>query len=222
MNLRIIRPNVLIPAAALLLAALTCSAQESVIATAPSLTADASAWSFSATASYYSFHNQDDFVLAVAAAEQGHLHVEARYNYEAIDSWSLFAGWKFSGGEKITYELTPIIGMVFGKKEGIAPGLEAAVAYGIADIYIESEYVRDLEVPEDSFTYAWSELGFSPVEWLRLGLVGQRTTLYRSDRDIQRGIFAQILYRNATVGIYLFNPDDSESQFSVFSIGAKF
>jgi len=46
---------------------------------------------------YYSLKDQSDFLLAVATAERGQLHIEARYNYEAIDAGSLFAGWKFSG-----------------------------------------------------------------------------------------------------------------------------
>jgi len=161
-------------------------------------------------------------VLAVATADRGQLHLEARVNYEAIDSGSLFVGWKFSGGEKITYEVTPILGAVFGQMEGIAPGFEAAIGYGIVDFYMEAEYVRDLEVREDSFTYSWSELGFSPLEWLRFGLVGQRTTVYQSDRDIQRGFFAQVIYRKATLGVYVFNPDDSDNRFAVFSLGAEF
>ena len=209
-------------AAALLLSALTCAAQDGNGFPASSLNAASTGWAYSATAQYYSFRDQDDFTLAVATAEHGPLHLEARYNYEAIDSGSLFAGWKFSGGEKLTYELTPILGAVFGQKEGIAPGFEAALAYGVADFYIEAEYVRDLEVKEDSFTYAWSEFGFTPWEWLRFGFVGQRTMVYQSDRDIQRGGFAQLMYGKATLGVYVFNPDDSDNRFMVFSLGAEF
>ena len=211
-----------IAAAMLLLGALTCSAQEKGITSAPSSTTDAPGWTYSATGMYYSFRDQDDFTLAVATADRGPLHLEARYNYEAIDSGSLFVGWKFSGGEKLTYEITPILGAVFGQKEGIAPGLEASLAYGIVDFYMEAEYVRDLEVRQDSFTYVWSELGFSPLEWLRFGIVGQRTMVYKSDRDIQRGLFVQFMQGKATLGLYVFNPDDSDSRFSVFSLGAEF
>ena len=207
---------------ALFLVALPCSAQEGTITTAPTSTAAASGWEYDLSASYYSFRNQDDFMLAVARADRGQLHVEARYNYEAIDSGSLFIGWKFSGGKKLTWELTPILGAVFGQKEGVAPGFEASLAYGIVDFYTESEYVRDTEVKEDSFTYSWNELGFSPLEWLRFGLVTQRSMAYQSDRDIQRGFFAQVMYRKATLGAYIFNPDDSDNRYAVFSLGAKF
>ena len=207
---------------ALLLVALPCSAQEVKVSSAPTSTADASGWEYDLSASYYSFRNQDDFMLAVARADRGQLHVEARYNYEAIDSGSLFIGWKFSGGKKLTWELTPILGAVFGQKEGVAPGFEASLAYGIVDFYTESEYVRDTEVKEDSFTYSWNELGFSPLEWLRFGLVTQRSMAYQSDRDIQRGFFAQVMYRKATLGAYIFNPDDSDNRYAVFSLGAEF
>jgi hypothetical protein len=118
--MRFMRMIGIAPAAALLLVALTCNAQDGKMETLPSSTSDAPRWAFSVTGSYYSFRNQDDFLLAVATAERGPLHLEARYNYEAQDSGSLFAGWKFSGGEKLTYELTPILGAVFGQKEGIA------------------------------------------------------------------------------------------------------
>jgi hypothetical protein len=207
---------------ALLLVAVTCSAQEDVLATSASSTADAAGWKYDITASYYSFRNQDDFTLAVARADRGALHIEARYNYEAIDSGSIFVGWKFSGGKNVTWEVTPILGAVFGQKEGIAPGFEAAIGYGIVDFYTETEYVRDSSVRQDSFTYSWNELGFSPLEWLRFGIVGQRTMVYQSERDIQRGLFAQLMYRKATLGFYIFNPDDSDSRFAVFSLGAKF
>jgi len=220
--MRMLRTNAVVTAA-LLLSALTCAAQEgggSPPATPPG--ENAPGWAFSATGMYYSFRDQSDFLLAVATAKKGPLHLEARYNYEALDSGSLFAGWMFSGGKTVTYELTPILGAVFGAKEGIAPGFEASLAYGIADFYIEAEYVRDLEVREDSFTYSWSELGFTPLEWLRFGLVGQRTMVYKSDRDIQRGLFAQLMRGKVTLGFYVFNPDDSDNRFAVFSFGAEF
>ncbi len=222
MNLRIFWSLVLIPAAALLIGALTCAAQESALATSPSLTADAPGWAYSFTASYNVVRNQNDFAGAVLSSEKGPFHLEARYNYEALHSGSLFAGWKFSGGEKITFELTPIIGAVFGEKKAIAPGFEAAVAYGVADLYTEAEYVRDVQAREGSFTYVWSELGFTLVDKLRFGVVGQRSRLYRNDRDVQRGFFAQIGYRKTTFGVYVLNPDDSENLISIFEIEAKF
>jgi len=209
-------------AAALLVPALNCSAQEGLGEPLPRSHVKASGWDFSATGYYYALDDQSNYLSAIATADRESVHLEARYNYEALDTGSLFAGWNFSGGEALTWELTPILGAVFGAKQGIAPGLEASVAYGIVDFYVEAEYMHDFDVREDSFTYAWSELGFSPLAWLRFGIVGQRSRAYQSDRDIQRGGFAQITYDKVTLGTYVFNPDDSADRFVIFSLGAAF
>ena len=217
------RPASVAVASALLLPALICSAQENGSTSPPGSSAIKPGWTYSATGMYYSLPDQSDFLLAVAIAERGPLHLEARYNYEALDAGSLFAGWKFSGGDKLTYDLTPIIGAVFGATQGIAPGFEASVMYGIADFYTEAEHVYDTNAKEDSYTYAWSELGLSPLDWLRFGLVGQRTRVINSDRDIQQGAFAQLITPGkVTLGLYVFNPNDSNDRFTIFSLAAKF
>jgi len=60
------------------------------------------------------------------------------------------------------------------------------------------------------------------VEWLRFGLVGQRTRVYHSDRDIQRGGIAQLMFGKATLGFYVFNPVDSDDRLAIVSLGAEF
>ncbi len=209
-------------AAALLVPVLVCAAPDSADAPSPPSPPPVPGWDFSATGMYYWPPDDDNFLLVIATADRGSLHLEARYNYEALDTGSLFAGWTFAGGDTLTYELTPMLGAVFGDTQGIAPGFEASLAYGITDFYIEAEYLYDTEVHEDSYTYAWSELGFSPWEWLRFGLVGQRTRVYRSDREIQRGGFAQLMFGKATLGFYVFNPDDDTDRLAVVSLGAEF
>jgi hypothetical protein len=209
-------------ALALLVPVLACAAPEGGGSPSPRSSVDAPGWTYSATGMYYVPPDDSNFLLAIATADRGALHLEARYNYEALDTGSLFAGWTFSGGDTLTYELTPMLGAVFGDTQGIAPGLEASLAYGVVDFYIEAEYLYDFDNHEDSYTYAWSELGVTPLEWLRFGLVGQRTRVYRGDRDIQRGGFAQLMLGQATLGLYVFNPDDDTDRLAVVSLGAEF
>ena len=206
----------------LLMPVLTCAAPEGGGSPSPRSSVDAPGWAYSATGMYYFPPDQGNFLLAIATADRGALHLEARYNYEALDTASLFVGWKFSGGDKLTYELTPILGAVFGATQGIAPGFEASLAYGMVDYYIEAEYLYDLDVKEDSYAYAWTELGISPLKWLRFGLVGQRTRLYNTDRDYQSGGFVQFIFGKTTLGLYVFNPGDSADQLAVVSLGAEF
>ncbi len=210
-----------IVAAALLMPTL-CAAQEGAEHVPLQTDASASGWEFAATGYYYALDDQSDYFSAVATANRDALHLEARYNYEALDSGSLFVGWTFAGGDALSWEFTPILGAVFGSMQGIAPGFEASLAYGMVDFYTEVEYVRDLDVRDDSFTYAWSELGVSPLAWLRVGIVGQRSRVHESERDIQRGGFAQLTSGRFTLGAYVFNPDDSADRFVIVSLGATF
>jgi hypothetical protein len=108
--------------AALLVPVLACAAPDNGDAPSPASPAKAPGWAYSATGYYYSPPDESDFLLVIATADRESLHLEARYNYEALDTGSMFAGWKFAGGDKLTYELTPMLGAVFGATQGIAPG----------------------------------------------------------------------------------------------------
>lgn len=179
------------------------------------------ALSGSITGFYYAMRDQPDFGVGIAALNRGPLHLEGRYNYEAHDAGSAFVGWNFSAGETVTFAITPIIGVLFGSTHGVIPGLEATVAYGPFDAYIEAEYVYDRQNHSDSYYYAWSELGWKPVEWLRLGLAGQRTLVVHADRDFQGGVFAQLTLGKATLSLYAFDLDRA-SRYTIFALGAQF
>ena len=53
----------------------------------------------------------------------------------------------------------------------------------------------------------WSEATLAPADWFRFGIVTQRTRVYRSDRQIQRGVMAGVSFRYVNVTGYVFNPD---------------
>jgi hypothetical protein len=183
--------------------------------------AEKPSWEFAVTAYPTLVRGGDDYTSAIGVADRGSLHLEARYNYESVGARSAFVGWTFSGGEAITWELTPLVGGAWGTTQAFVPALEASVAWGRLDFYVEAEYVRDSHERSDSYFYAWSELGFRPAEWLRVGGAGQRTRAYGGERDIQRGPFVQVSFGPVTLGGYWFNPGSSDQVF-VGSIGATF
>ena len=182
---------------------------------------DERAWEFGITAYPTIVRDGENFTSAIAVADRGALHLEARYNYESVGSRSAFVGWTFSGGETVTWELTPLAGGAWGDTRAFVPGFEAGAAWKRLDLYVEAEYVRDSGSRDDSYFYAWTELGFRPVEWLRLGIAGQRTRAYDNERDLQRGPFVQFTWSRVTIGGYWFNPGSDEQVF-VGSIGATF
>jgi len=179
------------------------------------------AWEFGITAYPTIVRGGENYTSAIAVADRGPLHLEARYSYESVGARSAFVGWTFSGGETVAWELTPLAGGSWGDTRAFVPGFEASVAWQRLDVYVEAEYVRDSGESDDSYFYAWTELGFTPVQWLRLGIAGQRTRAYDNERDIQRGPFVQFTWRSITIGGYWFNPGSSGQVF-VGSIGATF
>lgn len=215
------RPAAILAVAALALGPALASAQEGEPGGRRASRPAAPDWEFAATGYWNTSRAGDDFASGIFAADRGALHLEARANYEAIHAQSAFVGWTFSWGETVTLEATPILGGVTGAVRGPIVGLEATLAAGRFDYYIEIERVEDRGDKEASYTYAWSELGFRPAEWLRLGIVAQRTRLYGGERELQRGGFAQLTKGAFTLGAYWFNPG-SDDQVAIVSLGVAF
>jgi hypothetical protein len=182
---------------------------------------DEKAWSFSVSAYDYFVPDSPDYAQPAFTADRGWLHLEARYNYESLRAGSAWVGYNFGFGHEVAFTLTPIAGVVFGDTSGIAPGYKLSLSWRKLDLSSESEYVFDTGSSSDSFFYTWSELGWSPLEWLRLGLVVQRTKVYETEFDIQRGLLVGLAYKSASFTAYVFNPDASRPTV-VLGVGLDF
>ena len=183
--------------------------------------AEASAWSFDLSAADYVLPEEADFLLPIVKADHGRLHLEARYNYEAQDSTSLFAGGSFEPGDELQLTVMPMIGGVAGRTDGIIPAVEAELTVGSFEAYAEAEYLFDLGDSASSYFYMWSELSLWPASWLRAGVVTQRTRVYQTERDIQRGLLAGIAVGRVAGTVYFFNPG-GDDRFTVVSVGVTF
>jgi hypothetical protein len=181
----------------------------------------AETWDCSIAANGYLFPGAGDFLLGIGTADRGPLHLEARYNYEARDTASIFGGWNWSTGDTVKLALTPMLGIAAGDTDAILPGFELGLAWKRLDFYLESEIALDLHDRADNFVYAWSEFGWTPVDWLRVGFAGQRTRLVDTGLDIQRGILAQAIVGRFTFGADWFNPA-SDDEFVVAILGVEF
>jgi len=173
-------------------------------------TEEAVEWSFSAATYVYFVPDDANYAQPTFTADRGRLHLEARYNYEDHKTGSLWAGYNFSGGDKVAWELTPMFGGVFGNTSGLAPAYKGSLTWWKLEFASEGEYVFDVRDSSESFFYNWSEFTLAPAEWWRVGLVTQRTRVYATDRDIQRGVLVGFTYKGIDSAVYVFNPDDSK------------
>lgn len=178
-------------------------------------------WDFGASIMGYSVPDGEDFLSPLVSADFGRFHFEARHNYEDLDTGSVWLGLNFSMGERLVLDFTPMVGGVFGQTRGIAPGWRLALTAGSFELSNEAEYVFDAESSEDDFLYTWSELTWSPKDWLWLGLVVQKTRTYETDVDIQRGFLVGFTFKEVDFTTYVFNWGWDEPTL-VFSIGMEF
>jgi hypothetical protein len=214
---------VLVGESALAQTSTTSSIVSTVTNTTPAVAkeADEKAWSFSISAYTYIVPDSREYVQPTVMADRDWLHLEARYNYEALDTGSAWIGYNFGGGEKLAWEFTPMLGGVFGDINGVAPGYEGSLSWWRLELYSEGEYVLDTGDSSDSFFYNWSEFTLAPVNWLRFGLVTQRTRLYQTDREIQRGMLLGFSHNHVALTGYVFNPDEDQPTF-VIAVGLTF
>jgi hypothetical protein len=178
------------------------------------------AWSGTFT-SYLYLKEEDDFLLPILAADRGSLHLEGRFQYEDLETGSLWAGWTFEAGKDLQLAVTPIAGLVFGRTDGFAPGLELTLSWKSLELYSESEYLFDFGSQENNYFYAWTELSWQALPWLRLGLSAQRTRLYQSELEIERGVFAAVSRGPVELMVYGFNLD-GDSPFAIVALGVEF
>jgi hypothetical protein len=172
-------------------------------------------WSFSAALNGYFPPDAGNYLQPTLTADHGWLHLEVRYNYEALDTASAWLGYNFIGGDEVEWDFSPMLGGVFGKLSGVAPGFEGSLRWRRLELYGEGEYVIDTADSSGSYFYNWSELTFSALDWWRIGVVAQHTHVYQTDRDIQRGLLVRFSYRSMELTGNVFNLDDTNPTFVI-------
>lgn len=170
-------------------------------------------WEYTLTIDGYIVPEGTSYVNPVLTADHSWLHLEARYNDENLRTASLWVGYNFvrGGGEnaddKWKFEITPMIGGVFGRTNGIAPGCEVLLSYRRKlEASISNEYVFDTTRKSGNFYYAWPQLTYSPMDWLHVGVVAQHTAAYHTSFVLQRGFLVGFSRKKWELTTYVFDP----------------
>jgi hypothetical protein len=184
-------------------------------------TDSASAWSFYAEADNYLFPYEADILMLVASADHNLLHLEARYNYEDRNTASVFGGVNLTFGNQLKLLLIPIAGVAFGRTNGAIPGLELDLSYKTFDFNSQSEYLFDFNDKANDFAYTYLQLGTSLFKQFKLGLAGQRTRLYQTALDLQRGFYVGYSFHQLTATFTDFNAF-TDSHFFIVALSVNF
>jgi hypothetical protein len=180
-----------------------------------------SSWEFSLSGATYVARNAHDYFNPTLTADRDWLHLEARYNYEALKTGSVWLGYNFSTGNKLAVTVTPMLGGVFGDLTGIAPGYTIELNYGPFEAYTQGEYFIDTGTRAGNFFYNWSEFSILPARWIRVGLVLDRTKALGDDLAVRRGPLVGFRYKDFDFTTYWLDPGSNESTF-VFAATINF
>lgn len=167
--------------------------------------AEGHTWAFTAAAYTYFLKHDADYVQLAATADRAALHFEGRYNYEEINAASIWVGYNLSAEGALTLEFTPIVGGVFGSMTGVGLGYEGSLSWKRLELYSEGEWILDTGDSSNNFFYNWSQLIYSPADWVNFGLVTQRTRLVDTDREINRGPFLGFNYKSVGLTAFAVN-----------------
>lgn len=184
-------------------------------------------WDYNLTVDGYIIPDGTSYVDPVFTADHNWIHLEARYNYENLRTGSLWAGYNFSRGDVAAgsnweLDVTPMIGGVFGRTNGIAPGLEVSLKYRKKiEASINNEYVFDTTSKSGNFYYSWPQLTYSPLDWLHVGGVAQHTVPFNGPVKIQRGFLVGFSHGKWEYTTYVFNPGVADTTVAL-ELGVSF
>ena len=180
-------------------------------------------WQFGASA--FAFYPPDDnpFVSPIVDADRGALHLDARYNYEDLETGSAFVGRTILFKDQdVSGSLVPLVGLVLGNTAGLAPGVNIDLSWGRFAFTDESEVVITLPDFDESFLYSWIEATLEPVHGLRVGIAAQRTKLPETGREVRRGPMLSLSSERGWLAAYWYDPDRSDEETLVFAAGIAF
>ena len=142
-------------------------------------------------------------------------YAEARYNYDELNTFSLYAGRTFSGERNLAYSITPMIGGMAGRSRGGSFALNTEFDFRGFNFSSQSQYSINADNRIYNYFFSWSELSYQPLQWLYAGVSLQNTQMYRSLSLNEPGILVGLSYKQWNLPVYSFNPFADERYFVV-------
>jgi hypothetical protein len=134
-------------------------------------------------------------------------YAEARYNYEDINTASVYMGKSFSGGHDLSFTITPMAGIIFGKYNGAALASNCDLNYKKIFFSGQLQYTLSKIGKSDNYFYQWLETGIQCTKWFFAGITVQQTKLYQQKMITMPGLMFGFQKKNITVPVYFFNPN---------------
>lgn len=161
---------------------------------------------------YYSMSSGSPLTVMPVASFQGGkgFYAESRYNYEELNTLSFYMGRTFSKESKLSYSISPIAGVVIGQFNGGSIGANISLGYKNFYLYSQPQYTFAVENSVNNYVYSWTDITYSPLNWLSLGISLQHTKPNQSEGFLESGIVLEAAYKRFTFPVYIFNPQSND------------
>lgn len=140
-------------------------------------------------------------------------YMEGRYNYEALNTMSVYAGKTFEKKSVVSYAASPIVGAVIGKFNGGSVGLNSEADYKKYSFSSQLQYTFSMQSKTENFIYSWSDFSYQPLSNFFTGFSLQQTNIYKEQCKWEKGVFVKALFNKWTIPVYVFSPQSKERFF---------
>ena len=143
------------------------------------------------------------------------MYTEMRYNYEALQTASVYAGKSFTEKGKLEYTITPMLGLVFGNFNGGSVALNIEATHKKTFASMQTQYTMSTIASENNFFFNWTELGYQPLKWFYAGASTQQTIQRAGNVQSEYGVLAGFIIRKITIPVYAFSPFSKNQNFII-------
>jgi hypothetical protein len=140
---------------------------------------------------------------------------EARYNYDELNTFSLYGGRTFGREGIFSWNTTPLVGALMGRMTGGSVGMNMGLDYKRLFFSSQSQYSFSFENRTDKYFFHWTELGFEATRWLYAGIAMQQTNISGAQGKIEPGCMVGFSIREWSIPLYAFNTSADERYFVV-------
>lgn len=166
---------------------------------------------------YHYVGNQDNTVIVPVVHFQSKKgwYGEARYNYDELNTFSVYGGKTFSWNRAVAFSVTPLLGVSVGQLHALSTGNNIDASYQNFFFSSQSQYTFSTRAREENYFFSWIEAGYQPSNWLYAGLTMQHTRVYKTPHLVEPGILLGFSFKRWSLPLYYFNPLKKDQFFII-------
>ena len=133
------------------------------------------------------------------------IYTELRYNYEDVQTVSLYGGKVLNGGNALNYTLTPMVGISFGIFSGVSLATNADAEWKNFYLSSQTQYSIATKPGLADFFFSWSEIGYNLTDNF-FGGAAIQYTLQQAEKVAETGFVVGLSIKNVSIPVYVFSP----------------